>query len=309
MQDLAEADDLFGSSLAAGDFNADGFGDLAIGVPSEDVGTIADAGQASVLYGSATGLQATSPDDQVWNQDSPGILDSAETGDLFSAALAAGDFNADGFHDLAVGIPSEDVGTVADAGALAVIYGGAGGLQADAPEDGFLNQNRRHVRDVAETGDALGSSLAPGDFNGDGYADLAVGVPSEDVSTIVDAGASAVFYGSATGLQASAPDDQLFSQNSIGVREGSEGGDTFGASVSAGDFNGDGFADSAFGVPLEDIDSQADAGGANVMYGSSAGLQASSPDDQFWRQGIPGVQDSAEAGDQFGWSLASALSA
>src|SRR5204863_4709421 len=41
------------------DFNGDGFADLAIGVSSEDVGTIADAGAVNVLYGSAAGLQAT----------------------------------------------------------------------------------------------------------------------------------------------------------------------------------------------------------------------------------------------------------
>jgi len=49
------------------DFNNDGFADLAIGVRFENVGTVSDAGAVNVLYGSAGGLQATSPDDQFWN--------------------------------------------------------------------------------------------------------------------------------------------------------------------------------------------------------------------------------------------------
>src|SRR5919204_3240556 len=79
------------------DFNADGFADLAIGIRFEDVGTVTDAGAVSVLYGSVAGLQSTSPNDQLWTQDSPGVKDNAEVGDLFGTALATGDFNADGF--------------------------------------------------------------------------------------------------------------------------------------------------------------------------------------------------------------------
>ena len=65
------------------DFNGDGFPDLAIGVPNEDGGAVSNAGAVNVLYGSAGGLQATSPDDQFWNQDSPGVRDVAEANDQF----------------------------------------------------------------------------------------------------------------------------------------------------------------------------------------------------------------------------------
>ena len=66
----------------------------------------------NVLHGSAGGLQATSPEDKVWNQDRPGVKDTAEPGELFGSSLGVGDFNNDGFADLAIGAPFEDVGPV-----------------------------------------------------------------------------------------------------------------------------------------------------------------------------------------------------
>ena len=54
------------------DFNGDGFDDLAIGVPWEDVGGVENAGAVNVLYGSSGGLQVDSPDDQFWHQDREG---------------------------------------------------------------------------------------------------------------------------------------------------------------------------------------------------------------------------------------------
>ena len=118
----------FASALASGDFNNDGFDDLALGVRGEDIGAVANAGAVNVLRGSGAGLTAAG--DQIWHQDSAGILDVAESGDAFGSALAVGDFNNDGFDDLAVGAHDEDVGTVANAGALNVLRGSAAGLTA-----------------------------------------------------------------------------------------------------------------------------------------------------------------------------------
>jgi FG-GAP repeat len=73
---------------ALGDFNGDGRADLVVGVPYEDVGTVSDAGAINVLYGTATGISATG--NQFWHQNSAGVLDAAEAGDRFGAALAAG---------------------------------------------------------------------------------------------------------------------------------------------------------------------------------------------------------------------------
>ena len=94
----------------AQDFNGDGFADLAIGVPGESVGSVTGAGAVNVIYGSSIGLTATG--NQFWTQDKLGIGNSAEPFDRFGDSLAWGDFNGDGFSDLAIGVPYEDVGSV-----------------------------------------------------------------------------------------------------------------------------------------------------------------------------------------------------
>jgi hypothetical protein len=69
------------------DFNNDGFVDLAVGVPGEDVGAVMEAGAANVAYGAAGGLTATGS--QLFTQDTPGMPDTAEGNDGFALALAA----------------------------------------------------------------------------------------------------------------------------------------------------------------------------------------------------------------------------
>src|SRR4029077_9471581 len=115
IQDQAESSDQFGFSLASGDFDGDGFDDLAIGVPLEDIGqpVISNVGMVAVIYGSATGL---SQRNQIWTQNTPGIQGEAESGDEFSWSLAANDYGNDGFDDLAVGVPFENVDPITDSG-------------------------------------------------------------------------------------------------------------------------------------------------------------------------------------------------
>jgi hypothetical protein len=303
VQDQAEKSDAFGRSLAAGDWNGDGFADLAIGAFLEDLVAAKDAGAVNVLYGSAGGLQADAPDDQFWTQDSPGVQDQAETGDWFGWSLAGADLNGDGFADLAIGSRLEDVGDASDAGAVNVLYGSTAGLQSDAPDDQFWTQDSPDVQDQAERGDEFGWYVSGGDLNGDGFGDLAVGVHTEDLGTVSNAGAVSVLYGSAAGLQAASPDDQFWTQDSPGVKDRSERGDEFGRTEVVGDFNADGYGDLAVRVLGEDIPGVTDAGAVSVLYGSAAGLQADSPDDQLWSQDSPGVADQAETNDSFAHAL------
>ena len=140
------------------------------------------------------------------------------------------------------------------------------------------------------------------DFNGDGFADLAVGVPFEDQAATND-GAVNVIYGGLGGL--SAAGNEVWSQGSEGITGTPEAGDLFGYSLAAADFNGDGFTDLAVGVPFEDQAATND-GAVNVIYGGLGGLSAAG--NEVWSQGGEGITGTPEAGDQFGYSLAAATS-
>jgi hypothetical protein len=294
----AEAGDGFGGALAVGDFNTDSRADLAVGVWQENQGR----GVVQVLAGSASGLTATG--NQLWSQDSPGVGGTAEAGDAFGLALAAEDFNADGRADLAIGAPSEDVGSVLEAGALNVLYGSAGGLSAAGNQ--VWSQDSPGVAGIAETQDFLGSALAAGDFNGDGRADLTAGAPGETLAVVaVAAGAVNVVYGSASGLTAAG--NQVWSQDSPGVADLTERTDLFGSALAAGDFNADGRAELAIGVPGETLNDLtnpiAEAGVVHVLPGSPSGLTGTGS--QLWSQDNPGVADQAEGSDRLGSALAS----
>ena len=120
----------FGQALAAGDFNGDGALDLAVGTPRESIAPTSEAGSVTVVYGGATGLLPANS--EVWDLNGP-AGQNAGTGDRFGQALAAADFDHDGFSDLAVGIPYRDVVAVdlsirPRAGAVLVLYGSVGGL-------------------------------------------------------------------------------------------------------------------------------------------------------------------------------------
>ena len=290
------------SSSVRGDFNQDGFDDLAIGAPGEDLGnpTRVDAGAVTVIYGSGDGLSPTAVlPDEVWHQNSTDgssnpVADKIEAGDHFGASVATGDFDGDGIDDLAVGVPGEDVGALnkTDAGAVNVLYGSTTGLTAS---DDFLYQSNFGVLETAEPGDNFGAALAAGDFDGDGVDDLAMGTPGEG-GAIARYGAVNVSYGPLGSV------GQLFHQDRSGIDDATEPDDHFASALAAGDFNGDGVDELAIGVPGEDI-AVSDAGAVHVLPGVfSTGLTASGS--QFWRQGVDGLQDTFEGGDEFGSALA-----
>lgn len=107
----------------------------------------------------------TSAGNRVGQQNTPGLPGSVSAGALFGHALAAGDFDGDGFDDLAIGAPGEDVSGHDHAGAVFVLRGSASGL----------------LEGAAHKGDWFGHALAAGDFDGDGEHDLAIGAPGADL--------------------------------------------------------------------------------------------------------------------------------
>jgi hypothetical protein len=295
VNDAVEQEDLFGSSLAAGDFDGDEYDDLAIGAFDEDISGTPEAGAVNVLYGSSSGL--TSTGDQFWHQDSPGIKDEVELNELFGWSLAAGDFNGDGFHDLAVGVSNEDVGTKNDVGAVGVIYGSSSGLSSAGNQ--LWSQDSGGIADSASNGEGFARSVVAGDFDDDGHDDLAVGVPFEGFVGAGGAGAVNVLYGSTSGIASA--DNQFWHQNSPGIADSAEDNDVLGWAVAVGDFNGDGISDLVAGAPFEDLGSSRNAGAVHVIYGSHSGLSSSGS--QFWHQNSPGVEDSANPDDNFGFSV------
>jgi hypothetical protein len=181
-----------------------------------------------------------------------------------SSVGTAGDVNNDGFDDVIVGAELWD-GDQVDEGAAFVYLGSASGLAATPAS----------TLEGDQTLSSFGwSAASAGDVNGDGRDDVIVGAPLHDNGE-TDEGRAYVYYGTASGVSP-APD---------WTGEGDQAGAQFGFRVrTAGDVNGDGFADVIVGAPLYDgssgtPDTRPDRGRAFVYHGSVSGLSPyGSPD-------------------------------
>ena len=291
-----------GAALAgAGDVNQDGYSDVLIAAPDYDRPGHVDAGAVFVFYGSASGLHAT-PDDTLANDvtgshfgaslsfagftdndtwvdivigapdysngqanegavyvykggnnpfgTAPFIFEGSETGARAGAAVSGGcDLNADGFADILVGEPGASPGGHARAGRAIVLPGSSGGVTS-API-ATLNGTEDSL--------AVGAGVAfAGDVDADGYADVLVGTPGQN-GVGVRRGAFLCLRGTAAG----------FDPTPLFVILGSYDQDRAGAAVAtAGDLDGDGYADFAFPDPNG---YPAHQGVANMFYGGRAG--------------------------------------
>jgi hypothetical protein len=248
---------MIGSCVAsAGDVNGDGYSDVIVGMENRmTLGRV--IGEAKVFHGSSLGLSGSSS----WTEtgelflSEPTLLDAR-----FGKSVAcAGDLNGDGYSDIIVGAPSFDTNpdwSVDNMGKVYVYHGSSSGLSPDADWT------------KAGTGtidnEYFGASVAcAGDINGDGYADIVIGVPGYVTGSY--SGGRVYFYnGSSGGLGSTAN----WTQNS------SQSGANMGACVSsAGDVNGDGYSDLLIASPNYD-NGQTDEGRVFLYYGKPGNLSS-----------------------------------
>lgn len=257
------------ASTAAGDFDGDGFTDLALGTFPGGPDLVPLDGAVRILYGSPTGLQRARS--QYFTSKSPGLprVDEPED-DSFGTSLVAANFGRSRQADLAIGAKYRKGGQVT------VLYGSVSGLTA--LDSQLWSQGTAGVPGVQGPGDGFGTSLAAGRFAGSPYADLAVGVPHDGGKQGSEGpGAVNIIYGSSSGLTAQG--SQLWSQRSRGIKGKPVDGEQFGSDLAAGHFAGRDTADLAVGVRAGS-DAGEYSGAVNVLYGTGKGLSAKG--DQLW---------------------------
>ncbi|MFJ6574254.1 FG-GAP and VCBS repeat-containing protein [Streptomyces sp. NPDC091292] len=184
------------------DVDRDGYGDLiAMQVSQVSEDRDWEAGTIRVVYGSASGPSTRTAK---ITQDTPGVPGVSEagdhdvnSGDLFGYSLAAGDVTGDGYPDVAVGVPGEDIGRIRDAGAVVLLKGGAAGLTGKGAQ--AFHQSTPGVPGASEEGDYFGRTVLLADVNANNRADLVVATPYED-GAYSDSGAVWVLRGAKSGL-------------------------------------------------------------------------------------------------------------
>jgi hypothetical protein len=313
----------------SGDFNGDGYRDVAISASIAKVAGKSGAGYVAVVYGTAGGLDTSKR--QIISQDTTGIPGVPESGDYFGDRLTTGDLDGDGYTDIVVGVHGERIGSTDDFGVLTVLWGGADGIKSGTDISSPLPQYRNE----------LGWSLAAGDFDGDGHTDLAAGNNASPALNIfrgpfTRTGKAASLVGIDTIEQTTIYPDKLVAGEVngdgkadllvMGNEETSTGdyrtrsvlytGDAaatlkVGKKLAGGydgviaDVDKDGYGDIVTGNFMEKSTSEPNGGlggAVTITYGASTGLSTRTP--VRITQDTTGVPGASETGDAFGWSVA-----
>ncbi len=249
---------------AAGDVNGDGFADIIIGnVDRITENFFPSSGFSYVVFGRPSGWTSNIAMSSL-NGSTGFRLDGVQIYTSGGSVASAGDVNGDGLADIIVG---ESLG--GNSGTSYVVFGRATGW-ASSISLATLSGSTGFRLDGGSSGDQTGVSVASaGDVNGDGFTDLIVGANQADPNG-PDTGSSYVVFGKSAGWSSSI---RLATLNgSTGFRlDGSEANELSGGSVaSAGDINGDGFADLMIGASAASPNGYR-TGSSYVVFGGSGG--------------------------------------
>ncbi|MCX4905942.1 FG-GAP-like repeat-containing protein [Streptomyces sp. NBC_00878] len=304
------------SAIPTADFNRDGISDLAAGVPKAS----SDVGNVVIVPGGLNGPASASK--VKLTQSSAGVPGVSEKGDQWGAATAWGDINADGYADLAIGAPGEDDGTGhADRGAVTILYGPKFDTGADTMALGD---------DYEPAGARFGATVAVGDFNADGKADVftaATGTggnwaarfnDGHEVAGDLTTASGALAYADATtgdfnrdGYADVALNYRDASgvgrvtwfkgSKSLGLSKVSTISVKGGRSIAAGDVNGNGYDDIVIGQPYATESGAISGGQVTMVPGTSTGFTTTGM--AKITQDTAGVPGANESGDALGTSV------
>ncbi|MFI7320380.1 integrin alpha [Streptomyces venezuelae] len=191
----AEANDRFGYSLAAR------FKYLVVGAPGEAIGSESFAGGVTVFSHTLTDGRPTSLG--AIDEDQPELTSgTAEKDDRFGTSVALVSYRPQGASSetdalVAIGTPNEDVGNVADAGAVTVLHVKPTGA---VKEVNLIDRLSSDVEGDPVVGDFFGqrvvlSNTEPDEVGTAANMRLAVSVPNQEVGAAENAGAVQVFHG------------------------------------------------------------------------------------------------------------------